>query len=556
MPDIVSSALFGHNFEITRSTAFGGICAEMINNRKFAAMKDGLPLGFYIISENGRTGLGQSQPQLYFEAGVEYSVRIRARCKDETVLRYRVKSNYFIVYHEKDLRLPAGDFVTLHDTFTLFMTESKAAFEVFYPEGTQVEFSSFSVSRSDNFFGMKRSVLDLLKQLKPSVLRYPGGCYAEFFNWKDGLFESDLRPCITDGGMDFLLPDTYGFDTYEIGIDEFIEACRYVGAQPQITVRLSENQPQDAADWVEYCNSSSDTKWGALRASRGYKEPYRVKTWYIGNELYAFGRGGLSTDPVYTAKTNDSFVRAMKAVDPSIETVASTWAGAEWTYKLLECKPLCDMCSLHNYLNDFYGDAGTVWDVEKVLDAPNEFLLPLMKKTAVEYGKPISFDEWNYQWGKWGSAMTGMYTAGVLQMMIANARQLGLRQACYFTPLNESAIRIAPGKAAIHADGKVFRLYASHIGNRVIFSDTVGRLDRLATKTTDFKRFYVTYINRDVYNPAELFIPDMITVPFKRAVLLSPNDGSITADDFHETVTDDLPGWIPPMSVCILEFCP
>ena len=95
MPDIVSSALFGHNFEITRSTAFGGICAEMINNRKFAAKKDGLPCGFYRAAENSYTGLGQAQPQLYFESGIGYTVRIRARCDAGTTIVYRIKKPLF-----------------------------------------------------------------------------------------------------------------------------------------------------------------------------------------------------------------------------------------------------------------------------------------------------------------------------------------------------------------------------------------------------------------------------------------------------------------------------
>ncbi len=556
MPNIVSSELFGHNFEITRSASFGGISAEMINNRKFAAKKDGLPSGFYVVSENGCTGLGQSQPQLYFEAGTEYTVRIRARSDTETTVKYRIKSNYFRIFHEADLKLAPGDFVTLVDTFTFFISENKAAFEVMYPEGSRVEFSSFSLSRSDSFFGMKRRVLDLLKELKPSVLRFPGGCYAEFYNWKDGLLEPDLRPCIPDGGLGFLLPDTYGFDTHEIGTDEFIKACRYVNAQPQITVRLSGNHPQDAAEWVEYCNSSPETKWGSVRTARGYQEPHKVGTWYIGNELYAFGRGGLSTDAVYAAETNNAFVAAMTAADPLIKTVASTWAGAEWTRKFLASGIKCDMCSVHNYLGDFYGDIKSVSDIEKVLDAPIAFLLPFMEKTAAEYGgKDLSFDEWNYMWGKWGSAVTGMYTAGVLHMMITHAGRLGLKQACYFTPLNESAIRIMPGMAAVHADGKVFRLYAFHIGGEVLLSDTIeGKIDRLMTVAPDKKRTCVTYINRDVRNAYPIPLPGCVSGRPAGAILLTPHEGQVTADDLDEMRTDTLPPELPPMSVCLLEF--
>jgi hypothetical protein len=179
-----------------------------------------------------------------------------------------------------------------------------------------------------------------------------------------------------------------------------------------------------------------------------------------------------------------------------------------------------------------------------------------MQKTAEQYGGiPLSFDEWNYQWGKWGSAMTGVYTAGVLQMMIANAQRLGLRQACYFTPFNESAIRIMPGRAVIHADGKAFRLYAPHIGNIVILSDTAAeKLDRLVTVSPDGKRFCVSYINRDIRNSAETILPETVLGQLIRAVLLTPNNGMITADDLDETLSHTIPPSLPPMSVCLLEF--
>jgi len=139
--------------------------------------------------------------------------------------------------------------------------------------------------------------------------------------------------------------------------------------------------------------------------------------------------------------------------------------------------------------------------------------------------------------------------------MIVHAERLGLKQACYFTPLNESAIRIMPAKAAIHADGKVFRLFAGHTGNQILLSDTVGRkIDRLVTLRPDKKRTCITYINRDTRNAHQIPLPDSVSGRPVRTVLLTPHEGRITADDLDEKDTDGMPSELPPMSVCLLEF--
>lgn len=542
----ISSALFGHNFEITRSTAFGGICAEMINNRKFAAHRDGIPCGFELIACEGRRGLiyGNS---LYLEAGVKYNIRIRARSDVNTVFRYRVKSRYFKVFAEGTLNFPASTAITVEDDFTLYFTETKAVFEITYPDTAGVEILSLSLMRADNFFGMRRDVLDCLRELNPSILRYPGGCYAEFYNWKDGLLEPDLRPCINDGGLSFLLPDTYGIDTHEIGIDEFIKACRYVGAEPAITIRLSDNDPCDAADWVEYCNGSPDTKWGAVRTARGYPEPYNVRIWYIGNEIFAFGRGKLHESGSYTAHIHNEFCTAMKACDPNILTVASAWPRTEWSAEFLRLA-VCDMVSFHNYANDHLGDITDDESLSRALSAPYEFLLPFMRETTVEYGhKPIAFDEWNYQWAKFGSAMTGIYTAGVLNMLITHADELNLYQACYFTPLGESAVRIFSDHAVLGPDGKIFRIFTCHIGQEIIYQNSEDKLDLLISASSDGNRTVITYVNRNIKKIIPLVLPG-IHGKIITSVLLIPKNGLITDDDFIEVNYVGIPDIVPPMS--------
>lgn len=122
---------------------------------------------------------------------------------------------------------------------------------------------------ADHFHGMRRDVLERLKELAPAELRFPGGCFAEVYRWKDSLLPPDQRPPVqpTLYEGDFLLGDTFGQDCMDLGIDEFMALCAYVGAAPVLTVPMIIISNQDSIDLVEYCNGGPQTAWG--RAARG-----------------------------------------------------------------------------------------------------------------------------------------------------------------------------------------------------------------------------------------------------------------------------------------------
>ena len=104
-----------------------------------------------------------------------------------------------------------------------------------------------------------------------------------------------------------------GLDPNFIGVEEFVQLCRYVKAEPLVCVRWTGKKPQDAAAEVEYFNGRSDTPWGRVRAQNGHPEPYRVKYWQIGNEI-----GGGAYDGSVKA-----FAEAMRRVDPAIKVLSS-----------------------------------------------------------------------------------------------------------------------------------------------------------------------------------------------------------------------------------------
>ena len=88
-------------------------------------------------------------------------------------------------------------------------------------------------------------------------------------------------------------PHSLGYDFNEINTDDFLALCKEIGAEPFITINPTWNTEEECAQWVEYCNGDADTEYGRIRIERGYKEPYNVKYWSLGNE---FGYGHMEGD--------------------------------------------------------------------------------------------------------------------------------------------------------------------------------------------------------------------------------------------------------------------
>lgn len=154
-------------------------------------------------------------------------------------------------------------------------------------------FGAISLLPSDNFRGMRRDVIEKMRELGIKILRWPGGNFAGEFNWMDGLLPVDMRaPFQSYLGLE-TQPHTMGFDFSEINTDDFIALCREIGAEPFITINPCWNTPEENAAWVEYCNGSSSTKYGRIRKERGWEEPYNVQFWSLGNE---FGYGHMEGD--------------------------------------------------------------------------------------------------------------------------------------------------------------------------------------------------------------------------------------------------------------------
>ncbi len=168
---------------------------------------------------------------------------------------------------------------------------------------------------NDAVDGFDRDVVRMLADSKLPLLRYPGGNFVSGYRWKEGVGPVHDRPMR-------LNPAWFVPEYNHVGTDEFMEFCRAVGCEPMICVNAGDGTAEEAAQWVEYCNGSVETPMGALRAKNGHAEPYGVRYWEVGNELYGAWQIGHCPPEEY-AERYEKFHHAMRGADPSILLIAN-----------------------------------------------------------------------------------------------------------------------------------------------------------------------------------------------------------------------------------------
>ncbi|HPC15505.1 MAG TPA: alpha-L-arabinofuranosidase C-terminal domain-containing protein [Candidatus Hydrogenedentes bacterium] len=198
--------------------------------------------------------------------------------------------------------------------------------------------------------GLRLDVLAALKQLRAPVVRWPGGCFADMYHWRDGIGSKKERPQTVNIWWRQAEPNRFG-------TDEFIRFCQAVGCQPYICANVGTGSPREALEWLEYCNFGGDSTLSRARAINDGAKPHGVRYWGIGNENW--GCGGRYAAADY-AKEFIRYGSFMKALDPSIELIAcgcspmdgQNPAFASWNHDFCNAMPhadLIDHLSLHRY---------------------------------------------------------------------------------------------------------------------------------------------------------------------------------------------------------------
>lgn len=345
--------------------------------------------------------------------------------------------------------------------------------------------------------GCRPDLQQAIAEVRPPVIRWPGGCFASPYRWKDGIGPQHKR-----GPHPRNMWDDKEVNSF--GTDEFIAMCRRVGAEPLIVVNigtpnwnrdvLDNDFLQEVLDWIEYCNGPTDSKWGRVRAVNGHPGPYSVKYWEIDNETWHMGA------ETYAEWVN-RFAPAMRKADPSIELAACGSAGygdrgngLAWNRVLIDrCADKIEYLSIHHYENPNNFANGPL-AYEAFFRKTGE-LIAASKNPNLK----IYVSEWNAQSTDW---RTGLYCGGLLNafercgdILEIGGPALFLRHVSAsawdnaFVNFDHTGWFAAPNYV-------VMKLWRDHYApHRIAIEGETGSLNAVATKSNDGRIVYLKAVN-------------------------------------------------------------
>src|SRR6266404_3176001 len=402
----------------------------------------------------------------------------------------------------------------------------RAIYEGIYDPGSKLSDSA----------GLRKDVIDEIRQLGVPIIRYPGGNFVSGYNWLDGVGPKQDRPRVLDKAWNAI-------NSNQFGTNEFMMWCKAVGTEPLMGLNLGTGTPEEAAALVEYCNVEKGTKWSDLRRKHGFAEPYKVKRWCLGNEMDGPWQIGHMTATEYGLKAQDA-ARQMRYVDPSIQLIACGSSGPfmptylEWDREVLEqCYDYVDGLSLHRYLgnnDETGGDSAKFVAMNLTMDRQIAETLAVCDLVRGHKRSPkklwLSFDEWNVWYrARSGAAVDGnrqeaphlleeiynledaLLVGGMLITLLRNADRV--KVACLAQLVNVIAPIMTNANglfrqtiyypydwALQYARGRVLNVVVESPTYDVPELDAVPYLDAIATVSDDGKTS-LFILNRDLSKP-------------------------------------------------------
>ncbi len=214
-------------------------------------------------------------------------------------------------------------------------------------------------SRIPNVDGLRKSFVDDMKRLGAPNLRWPGGCFADGYHWRDGIGAESGRPRTYNFWESRMPSGIHATESNHFGVHEFIRLCRHVGAEPYLAANVGSGSPREFHDWVSYCNAPAGSESLAdERARNGDADPFRVKYWGVGNE--SWGCGGDMTPGEYATAYRKFVTQFPVYVAPFLIATGPRGHSRDmdlgWTTGFFEAMQGGHRSPVHGFSPHFYTD--------------------------------------------------------------------------------------------------------------------------------------------------------------------------------------------------------
>lgn len=439
-------------------------------------------------------------------------------------------------------------------------------------------------SKIPNYKGIRKQLVDALKLLRPPVVRWPGGCFADSYNWRDGVGPRAGRPKRTNfwANTPYLdkAPDgPQKYDPNEFGTNEFVRFCRLAGAEPYLASNLRSLRPFDFYEWVEYCNSpAGSTTLSELRSQGGAPAPLNVRYWGVGNE--SWGCGGNFTGDEYAVEFR-RFIEWIPRFHVELALIASgpNVADYAWTRtffsKVTEKgkEPLKNVfgMALHYYCGGAAKGKSTEFDdngwYALLSDAGYmEELIrnhwQIMGEIDTERRVKLVVDEWGawhetdpgidprYLWAYWPTLRDALVSGITLDIFNKNADKVAMANAAQLVNNIHTSFLARGDQFTVTPIYHVFQMYSAHQGGtavRAIFDappidiPSANRLAGLSGSCSlHGNRAVLTVVNPNIRDAADT------EIDLRGGKVSNVRSTVLTSSDIHAHNTFDQPHAIEP----------
>ena len=239
--------------------------------------------------------------------------------------------------------------------------------------------------------GFRTDVLEAVRDLGLRHVRWPGGNFVSGYHWTDGIGPRDGRPRRTELAW-------HSEESNLFGTDEFMAWAAAAGVEPVLCLNMGTGTLDEALAWVEYCNGTGDTYWANRRRANGHDEPYRVRYWGLGNEMYGNWQIGQQTAHEYVT-TARQWAKAIRFLDPGVSLVSCGQSGVDdWDRVVIDgLARYVDLHSIHLYTgsDDYWSNVLAPHFAERTLAVTGALIDRARYAQRIGHEIGVAYDEWN-----------------------------------------------------------------------------------------------------------------------------------------------------------------